>query len=154
MQSLVGLSVFLFGSILLILLMLAISTMPSYNGLNPLYAVYISTIVIGVGLFVMLRTIGLLKNQNIVNVPRALIAVVVIGLGLLTFAWYFSPLYYSNFLYGFFGVQGCPSDGICWAELQMPVASIILSDIGAIFLQTSRKKGEYVDTRATLPKIQ
>lgn len=138
----VGLSVFLFGSILLILLMLALSTMPSYNGLNPLYAVYISMILIGVGLFVMSRPIAyeLAKHRSFVDLPRALIAVVVIGLGLLAFTRsYFSTQYLS-----------CPPDGICWAVLPLPVTSIILSEIGSILLHTSHKKRGRVDIQESL----
>lgn len=146
MQSLVGLSVFLFGSSFGLLLMLALSFGGGYNGLNPLYAIYISMIVIGVGLFAMSGSIVYgLKHQIIVDVPRALIAIVIIGLGSLGFMWsYFTASY-----------VGCPPDGICWSVLQLPFASIILSDFGAILLQTVKKQGVRVKVLATpLPRTQ
>ena len=150
----IGLSVFLFGSTFLFSLMLALSDMPMNGGLNPLYGVYISMIVIGVGLFVMLRTIacGLGKPQNIVDVPRALIAIVIIGLGCIGFIWsYISATYFGAY-------NACPPDGMCWAVLQLPVASIILADVGAILLQTPfvvKKKREQMNALVTsLPQTQ
>jgi len=128
--------------------MLALSDVPMNGGLNPLYGVYISMFVIGVGLFVMLRTIacGLGKPQNIVDVPRALIAIVIIGLGCIGFIWsYISATYIGAY-------NGCPQDGICWAVLQLPVASIILADVGAILLQTPfvvKKKREQMNALVT-----
>lgn len=142
MHSLIGMSIFLFGSSLGLLLMVALSTMPSYNGLNPLYAVYVSIILIGVGLFVMLGTLayGVRKRKHIVDVPRAEISIVTIILGCLGFIWsYFSTSF-----------SGCPTDGICWAVLQMPVASTMLSVFGAILLQTSLvNQGEHMNPHPT-----
>jgi hypothetical protein len=150
MHSLIGLSIFLFGSTLLILLMLAVSTMPSYNGLNAVGGVYISMIVIGVGFFVMLYATLRAIEKGTVNVPRTLVPIAIIGLGCLAFIWYFSNWYLFPTSY-----SGCPTDGICWAELQTPVALMILADVGAILLQTPFvKKKEFVDSHAALPKIQ
>jgi len=146
MLSLIGMSVFLFGSFLLILLVLALSTTQPYNGLNPVYGVYISMIVIGVGFFVMLRGI----ERGTISVPRTVVPIAVIGLGCLAFIWDYSHWWMFPFPYNV-----CPSDGICWAELQIPLASMSLADVGAILLPTpfvKKKKREQMNIHQTLPQ--
>jgi hypothetical protein len=149
MHSLIGLCVFLLGSSFEFLNMLALSDMPGSNGLNPLYGLYISLIVIGVGLFVMLRPIawGLVKRQNVVDVPRTLIPILLIGLGSIGFIWsYFSATYIGAY-------NECPPDGYCWAVMQLPVVSMILAVVGATLLQTPfvmKMKRKHMDARATV----
>jgi hypothetical protein len=152
MHSLIGLSIFLFGSTLLILLMLALSSGGGYNGLNPIGGVYISMIVIGAGFFVMFYVMLRAIEKGTVNVPRAVVPIAIIGLGCLAFIWYFSNWYLFPMSY-----TGCPTDGVCWAELQMPVALMILADVGAILLQTPfvTKKRVHAKALATLlPQTQ
>lgn len=150
MHSLIGLSFFLFGSSILILLMAAVSFSAGYDGIDPSLVIYSSAIVMGVGLSLMLETIRKGKRQHIVNVPRVEVAIVFIILGALGFIW----SYFSNTSNGaFLQSSACASmthDGICWSEVQLPVASIMLSVFGAILLQTSLlREGEYMKPHPT-----
>jgi hypothetical protein len=143
-------SFFLFGSSILVLLMAAVSFSAGYDGIDPSLVIINSAIVIGVGLSLMLWTIRKGKRQHIVNVPRAEIAIVTIILGSLGFIWsYFSNTYYGNFQLS----AACTSmthDGVCWGDVQLPLASIMLSVFGAILLQTSLlKEGEYMNPHPT-----
>jgi hypothetical protein len=150
MHSLIGMSFFLFGSFILVLLMAAVSFSAGYDGIDPSLVIINSAIVIGVGLSLMLWTIRKGKRQHVVNVPRVEVAVVIIVLGALGFVW----SYFSNTSYGNFQLSAaCTSmthDGICWGDVQLPLASIMLSVFGAILLQTSLlKEGEYVNPHPT-----
>ena len=109
-------------------------------------------IVIGVGFFVMFYVMLRAIEKGTVNVPRAMVPIAIIGVGCLAFIWYFSNWYLFPMSY-----TGCPTDGVCWAELQMPVASMMFSDVGAILLQTPfvTKKRVRVNALATpLPQTQ
>ncbi len=153
MQSLIGLSVFLFGSSLLILVMLALWDMPPLGGLIPIFPVFNSMIFIGIGFFVMFYAMLRAIEKGIVDVPRAVFTILIITVGCLGFIW---SVFYNSYLGNIDPYFGCPADGMCWSALQLPLASIIVSDLGAILLQTSFvKKRVHVKALATpLPQTR